>query len=527
MTRKSPDHLRVVSSVQSEPNTLESAIGLNCNKLLQAFADVTGWQLLLLNPSHSPFQHQAVWEAPLPDPFTGNDNLLVLTEAPERCAVLTSRKRAIQLAEQTTSLLQDVFRLQHTLVQREAELATAIPVVSRTADEPVKLAARLQSILAGGAQAVSCEAAAVYLLDDVTSQLKLRACWGLPADRFLDPARPLRQAKADVEALSGHLVVLAEASDLAAWNVPEEFTAAICVPISSPTVPLGTMWIYGHRKRTFSPVETNVIEIVGGRIACELEREVLLSQMAHDQNASGLESMIEWQANRRSLVAPVLNNWQVSARPATKDRIGNDSYGWKVQESPFQLMLSICRAYEPGVYGAMTTNFVDGLIQGHFLGRHSPPRCHASQLDVINSALWESSAGDQTASVGIGSIEMESGQLHLATAGQIEVLIIRPEIWESGSTSSALAGVDGQMAHQIFQSKIDIGDILLMMAPQTDSRPDNLEAKNARCAELADSLRTHQDLDAEELVNALHSQPPEACRQLFENSTIVIAKHTA
>ena len=45
-----------------------------------------------------------------------------------------------------------------------------------------------------GAEAVGCQSAALYLLDDDTSELKMRSCWGLPCDRLAAPARPLRGA---------------------------------------------------------------------------------------------------------------------------------------------------------------------------------------------------------------------------------------------------------------------------------------------------------------------------------------------
>ena len=99
---------------------------------------------------------------------------------------------------------------------------------------------------------------AAYLLDDATKQLKLRSCWGLPKSRFLDPPRPLRGAAADLEALVGHAVVLEDTSFLPHWKVPEEFRSAVCVPISSPTFPFGTLWMFCDQPRDFSVAETQL-----------------------------------------------------------------------------------------------------------------------------------------------------------------------------------------------------------------------------------------------------------------------------
>ena len=82
----------------------------------------------------------------------------------------------------------------------------------------------------GAAQAVDCQAAGLYLLDDDTRFLKLRATWGLPPSRLAAEPRRLRGSKADLEALTGHAVALERATRFEHWNAPEEFGSAVCVP---------------------------------------------------------------------------------------------------------------------------------------------------------------------------------------------------------------------------------------------------------------------------------------------------------
>ena len=82
---------------------------------------------------------------------------------------------------------------------------------------------RLEAVLRGGTEAVDCQAAALYLLDDATSQLKMRSCWGLPLDRLAAPARPLKGAVADLEALLGHAVVIEDTDVLRALECARGF----------------------------------------------------------------------------------------------------------------------------------------------------------------------------------------------------------------------------------------------------------------------------------------------------------------
>ena len=187
------------------------------------------------------------------------------------------QEQARALASSLAGMLGELLQTRHALWQREAELAAGVPLLPH-AEEAKHLAARLQAVLRGGAEAVDCQAAALYLLDDATSQLKLRSCWGLPLDRLTAPARPLQGAIADLEALLGHAVVLEDTDVMRHWRVPEDFPAAVCVPVSTPTTILGTLWVFCEKKRDFTARQTNMLEIVAGRVAADLEREMLLRE---------------------------------------------------------------------------------------------------------------------------------------------------------------------------------------------------------------------------------------------------------
>jgi len=94
-------------------------------------------------------------------------------------------------------LLDELLEARRALWHREAELAAGVPVAPHP-DEQGHLAARLEAVLRGGAEAVGCQAAAIYLLDEATTQLKLRSCCGLPFDRLTAPPRRLQGATADL-----------------------------------------------------------------------------------------------------------------------------------------------------------------------------------------------------------------------------------------------------------------------------------------------------------------------------------------
>ena len=218
---------------------------------------------------------EKVVRIPVGDPNVKIFGALVLRSAPA-LEPLVPWTNAVALAETLATTLGENYRWRAELVAREAELAVAATPNGESTDESARLAARLRDVLKTGAKALGgFDAAALYLLDDETTRLKIRALWGLPTDRLLDPPRPLRGARADVEALLGSAVVLNEAYLAEAWKAPEDFDCSLCVPVASETTILGTIWFFSNQKREIETRELETLELIAGRIVAELEKEKL------------------------------------------------------------------------------------------------------------------------------------------------------------------------------------------------------------------------------------------------------------
>jgi transcriptional regulator with GAF, ATPase, and Fis domain len=142
-------------------------------------------------------------------------------------------------------------------------------------DSPVPVSARLAKVLAGATLGLGCNASALYELDDATTELSMRSMVGLSAVRLMDDPRPLRGAIADLEAMCGAAVVLEDDTMNAYWRVPEPCGAAVCVPVATASMVLGTLWFFCDAPREFDDNATNLMEIVAGRLALELEIESL------------------------------------------------------------------------------------------------------------------------------------------------------------------------------------------------------------------------------------------------------------
>ncbi|MDO5553720.1 MAG: GAF domain-containing protein [Planctomycetia bacterium] len=175
------------------------------------------------------------------------------------------------LAKSLATVLSELYLWSGIARQRETELAVCSVRNGAPYSVDRTLADRIYSALKQGAQVVGCQAAAIYLLDEATSCLKVRCVWGLPEERLADAPRPLKGALADLEAMLGNAVILNENYLTDLWKAPETFNAALCLPLTASTSVLGTLWLYSDEKTKFTDHDLAILEILADRLALELE----------------------------------------------------------------------------------------------------------------------------------------------------------------------------------------------------------------------------------------------------------------
>jgi len=116
-----------------------------------------------------------------------------------------SMDRATVLLRTIEKLIHRIERTETALRDREAEL-TSVVAVSNHAAPSRELAVRLESVLESTSRTLGSVACGLYLLDEETTEMKLRACYGLPKSRFLRHAKDLRISIAHIEARTGMTV---------------------------------------------------------------------------------------------------------------------------------------------------------------------------------------------------------------------------------------------------------------------------------------------------------------------------------
>jgi phosphoserine phosphatase RsbU/P len=436
--------------------------------ILRAFQDMTGWSLRYVagaEPKPAVEKKHAVertWTVAI-TPGEGSPPGYLRLESPDsassagvvRTAMDFETARALALA--IAGMLDELQQTRHVLWQREAELAAGVPLVPLS-DEESHLAEKLQTTLRGAAEAVDCQAAALYLIDEGTTELKMRSCWGLPFERLMAPARQMKGELADLEALLGHAVVMENTAMMPGWKSPEDFASAVCVPVASGTTLLGTLWVFGTEVQDFTDQQVHIVEIVAGKLASDLEREMLLRE-----GVDGAVMKKQWttaerlQRNQLPTISPMLDGWDISAWAAQGQELGGAFYDWFCLSDGF-LGITLGDAMDRGLEAAMTACGVKAAIRAH--GQYH--RQAEKTLQQVNLTLWTGSAGDQYADMFYGLIETATGRVSYAMAGKPSVVLLRQDEWKSLSHISPPLGESPETDYEPFGYKLKPGEALVI-----------------------------------------------------------------
>ena len=356
-------------------------------------------------------------------------------------------------------LLTSFARTRQQLRRREAELAASVPVVS-VEDDGEHLAERLQNVLRASVDMLQCSKSGLYMLDEATTSLKLRTHLGLDGDALLQPARRLEDCVADIEAMAGHAVVIDQCRPSSHWNVPETCASAICVPVSSATTILGTLWFFRETERDFAPTEQSLAEITAGRIAADLERAVLVQEVRSLRARKTMAPSVSTDFADTPKVAPVLEGWEVADAQTTDLPCTSFSH-WRVADDD-RLHLGV------GASGATPAETVTMQAMHAAHTQHDPSV--GGVLSHVNQSLWAASTDGANASLFHGLLDPGSGSLQYAVNGGVFAYVLRPHGWEPLLAGTQTLGADAEIRADVHRQVLMPGDALVVMNGGQGSR---------------------------------------------------------
>ena len=530
----SPTQLRIHRSDDTDSEAQSEIESTSLEQLCEQFEAATGWPLRYVSGKTAELMGKPLWSAPLSSDRQHRRNAdptaahLIISQQPKQgTSGRTSLEAITPLAESLTQLVEQLASSRLALQSREVELAASLPVVSR-AEDAAALALRLTAVLQGGAEAVGCQAAGVYLLDSATTELKLRSAWGLPAQRLLEPARQLQGAIADLEALAGSAVVLDNAATYQMWQAPEfgsSYCSAVCVPVSSASTILGTLWMSCDADRDFTEQQTNLIEIIAGRIAVELEREALLGEgeVSIDliRQFSAASCRQQGQLPHRG---PEVDHLELQGSTQQAADLGGAFHDWFVLPDGC-VTLTVGSTPELGAAAALTAQTVRTSIRAHAQHGADP----AEQLGRTNQALWQGSAGDQFASAIAARIDPKSGRLEYAAAGQAWAVLLRDKEWEPLAAADATLGSDSDLCYELHEIEMHDGDVLVAWSAGSAGLPhvcgDDAQEQFAVVAESLTDNRTRACGELLVLAERIFEQIDDDAGDGAVDRSIVVLRH--
>ncbi|TWT55047.1 Stage II sporulation protein E (SpoIIE) [Rubripirellula amarantea] len=370
---------------------------------------------------------------------------------------------ATQLAASAIEVISELQAARGAIRRANAEMAARASVIA-SPEQQTTLAERIETILSDAVAACDCTAAIIYMLDDDTSVLSGRSVFGMSPRVIEKEPRPLQGSRGDLEAMIKGVVTIDDmnAGPIDTWNAPEKCEAAICAAICSGDVPIGTMWLLSDETKSFQNAQAASARMAARAIGVELtaagvedfaspvtqdtDLDLLKHQSADwdqaDQYGPTEAELLELQAREDALVAKMLADraelaevaaWQIQTLPIGAaiaadwkadgmiDSPRDYAIGWHLWDvlPDGSLAFAIAEACEADVSGAMNATVARAAFASHLSYRHTPTQMLARVADT----LWQTSLGEQWMSMLYASIDPETGEGIVASAGHITAII--------------------------------------------------------------------------------------------------------
>lgn len=414
-------------------NRSRSYAGLEQDEIrdvLKAFSEATSWSITSRVPPSELNNTEINNKVPAPHVLTGlrgrrwrlvesmiHDSILDASDLQEISPVPMDRAQELLLAIER--LIDRLESAEETLRRQEAELATSVGLTSQP-DRNVETADRLESILDSTSRTIGACAAAIYLLDDETTSLKMRACIGLPRSRLTLPPRPLKGSLGDLEALLGNAVLLSDIEMMPEWPSPEDYGAAIVAPIGSATMPYGTVWFWSETNRTYDATEIEVVNLATGRIMAEIEHLLLGEELQHSRE---IKKQIDTASLTQASLLPdhqkLHDDFDIDGWTFQNGSLGGGFHHWELTSNK-NIGLLLGNANQQGPEGALVATSIQAVTRTLWRQQSNV----ANIMRSLNDQHWGLQDADWKASLGLIQVNPGTGYGSICTAGKLQAFVV-------------------------------------------------------------------------------------------------------
>ncbi|MGN6136810.1 MAG: PP2C family protein-serine/threonine phosphatase [Aureliella sp.] len=465
MPRKQVPHLRLHRADQDQPTPAAGADPIE--SLLAAFSEATGWEVQAVELPPAGSRWSLAQKLGCPNAELSKRVRLVsslpldglLDESDFFEQTTTSEESAWRLLESINEMVGRLKQCEDAVARQEAELAAGLSV-TLTEDGPEdSLYHAMEEALERAIIASGSDAAAVYLLDDATSTLKMRSCVGMAKNNLAKPPRSLRGALADLEALLGNAVLLENVAIAPDWNCPEPYAAGLCVPIGSSNMPQGTLWLWSDHVRDFSTADIEAAKAAADKILGDIERRVLSGEILRVRAAAQqLDAASLIQASLWPDQQPLHPDYDVGGFTHHTNALGGTFHAWAVN-SEEQIVAALGAANCRGAAGALVASRLHAIVDMV----ESSTRWPADVLRRANDMIWKLQDADWRCSLAMAVIEPATGLAQVACGGMVQAFLVGQRGYRPLAVSGPQLGLQPDSLFKPLSLQLDAGDILILM----------------------------------------------------------------
>jgi len=289
----------------------------------------------------------------------------------------------------------------------------------------------------------------------------------------------------------------------------------MCVPISTATSILGTLWLYRELAEDYSPTEQNLAEMMAGRLASDLERAVLTQEVRnHRERPARRQAVVDWSEGRLARFAPVVPGWDI-ANASTNPKVVGEFCHWHVVADD-KLHLGV---------GASHNATNKTLSAASFQAAHAAHTQHDPKVKDffthVNETLWSSSIEGDSCSLFHSTLDPTCGALTYGASGSVFAYLLRPHGWEPLHSTSSLLGSDCDLDIETHRQAIMPGDVLVAFTGESNqSRYEHEYQMN----QISEKLLRNTHLSADELAELATKQLQKQFASKDGSQAVLVAK---
>lgn len=471
MKRRYPSHLRIhtedsISTSGASTSARTSLHGRDeVDQCLRAFAEATNWAVVPRSNAREEANRASTsgWDNQPARHWKLVDNIVrdgILDEIDLAALPSVPMEKAQELLFSIERLVERLDRAEEIIRRQEAELATAVLVTSHP-DRQKETADRLESILESTSRSIGAVAGAIYLLDDATSNLKMRSCFGLPRNRLAAPPRELRGSLGDLEALLGNAVLLTDVARMPEWPSPEPFASALVVPIGTSTMPHGTMWFWSEKPRTYSSTEIEVANLAAGRVMAEIEQSILGHEVTRSREVQKqIDTASLTQASMLPDMQVLHEDFDISGWTHQTDGLGGAFHHWDIVPNGM-MTFAVGQASQTGPEGSIVSTSALAMIRTLWNHGSTP----SSILRAINDLHWSMTDADWKIALSLIQFNPSTGYGSLCNAGDMQSFIVSCRGFRPIGSAKPMVGAQPDTAFHSSRFILQPGEILLSFTP--------------------------------------------------------------